>query len=236
MAQIFASDRGTHNPTPASTSKNDVRDTAPEQALAGVQAQADQSDATARLTQLQQKESAPLQLRQDEEEDLQMKPIQRMEDEEMLQGKAVGETLQRREDEEEDLMQGKAKSETLQRQEGSGAASDASANGGLPGPLQQGIEQLSGTDVSGVKVHYDSAEPAQVGAHAYAQGTDIHLAAGQEKHLPHEAWHVVQQKQGRVAPTMDMGGTPVNDDPALEAEADAMGAKASQLVSKDSDL
>jgi hypothetical protein len=24
---------------------------------------------------------------------------------------------------------------------------------------------------------------------------------GQEQHLPHEAWHVVQQKQGRVKPT-----------------------------------
>ena len=27
---------------------------------------------------------------------------------------------------------------------------------------------------------------------AYAQGSDIHLAPGQEQHLPHEAWHVVQ--------------------------------------------
>ncbi|MEM7041075.1 MAG: DUF4157 domain-containing protein [Bacteroidota bacterium] len=35
-------------------------------------------------------------------------------------------------------------------------------------------------------------------AHAYDQGTDIHIGPGQEKHLPHEAWHVVQQKQGRV--------------------------------------
>ena len=26
---------------------------------------------------------------------------------------------------------------------------------------------------------------------------DIHLGPGQEKHLPHEAWHVVQQKQGQ---------------------------------------
>jgi len=50
-------------------------------------------------------------------------------------------------------------------------------------------------------VHYNSDKPAQLQAHAYAQGTDIHLASGQEKHLPHEAWHVVQQKQGRVKPT-----------------------------------
>jgi len=49
-----------------------------------------------------------------------------------------------------------------------------------------------------VKVHSNSDKPAQINAHAYAQGTDIHPASGQEKHFPHEAWHVVQQKQGRV--------------------------------------
>ena len=43
--------------------------------------------------------------------------------------------------------------------------------------------------------------PNESEAHAYAQGTDIHIGPGQEKHLPHEAWHVVQQKQGRVKPT-----------------------------------
>jgi hypothetical protein len=45
--------------------------------------------------------------------------------------------------------------------------------------------------------------------------------------LPHEAWHVVQQAQGRVKPTMQMkDGVPVNDDKGLEHEADVMGAKA----------
>ena len=48
--------------------------------------------------------------------------------------------------------------------------------------------------------------PAQLQAHAFAQGADIHMAPGQEKHLPHEAWHVVQQKQGRVKPTVQMKG------------------------------
>ena len=61
----------------------------------------------------------------------------------------------------------------------------------------------------------------------YAQGTDIHVAPGQERHLPHEAWHVVQQAQGRVTPTTQLEqGTPVNDDDTLEREADVMGAKA----------
>jgi len=31
---------------------------------------------------------------------------------------------------------------------------------------------------------------------AYADGSDIHLAPGKERHLGHELAHVVQQKQG----------------------------------------
>lgn len=81
-----------------------------------------------------------------------------------------------------------------------------------------------------VKVHYNSDKPAQIQAFAYAQGTDIHVAPGQEKHLPHEAWHVVQQKQGRVQQTVQMkGGIAVNDDKGLESEADVMGTKAFQF-------
>jgi len=81
-----------------------------------------------------------------------------------------------------------------------------------------------------VKVHYNSDKPAQLQAHAYAQGSDIHIASGQEKHLAHEAWHVVQQKQGRVKPTLQMKGkVNVNDDTGLEKEADQMGAKAMQM-------
>lgn len=100
-------------------------------------------------------------------------------------------------------------------------------NTGLPDNLKSGIENLSGYSMDDVNVHYNSNKPAQLQAHAYAQGTDIHLGAGQEKHLPHEAWHVVQQKQGRVKPTIQMKGkVNVNDDKGLEREADVMGAKA----------
>ncbi len=102
-----------------------------------------------------------------------------------------------------------------------------SSQTGLPEHLKSGVEQLSGISMDDVQVHYNSAKPAQLQAHAYAEGTDIHLASGQEEHLPHEAWHVVQQKQGRVKPTVQMkGGQPVNDDVHLEREADVMGAKA----------
>ncbi len=100
---------------------------------------------------------------------------------------------------------------------------------GLPDGMKSGIENLSGLPMDDVKVHYNSSQPAQLNAHAYAQGTDIHVAPGQEKHLAHEAWHVVQQKQGRVKPTMQMKGkVNVNDDRGLEKEADVMGAKALQ--------
>jgi hypothetical protein len=103
-------------------------------------------------------------------------------------------------------------------------------NTGLPENLKSGVEQLSGFAMDDVKVHYNSSQPAQLNALAYAQGTDIHVAPGQEKHLPHEAWHVAQQKQGRVQPTMQMKqGVAVNDDPGLENEADVMGAKAVQM-------
>lgn len=98
---------------------------------------------------------------------------------------------------------------------------------GLPDQLKSGIENMSGYDMSDVNVHYNSAQPAQLNALAYAQGTNIHVAPGQEKHLPHEAWHVVQQKQGRVKPTIQMKqGVGVNDDAGLEQEADIMGMKA----------
>ena len=103
---------------------------------------------------------------------------------------------------------------------------------GLPDNLKSGVENLSGHSLDDVKVHYNSAKPASLQAHAYAQGTDIHVAPGQEKHLPHEAWHVAQQKQGRVQPTRQLKeNTAINDDMNLENEADVMGAKAIQLKS-----
>lgn len=98
---------------------------------------------------------------------------------------------------------------------------------GMPDQLKSGVESLSGMSMDHVKVHYNSSQPAQLNALAYAQGSDIHIGPGQEKHLPHEAWHVVQQAQGRVQPTRQMkAAVPVNDDPGLEHEADVMGAKA----------
>lgn len=105
---------------------------------------------------------------------------------------------------------------------------------GLPDNLKAGIENLSGYSMDDVKVHYNSSQPATLQAHAYAQGTDIHVAPGQERHVPHEAWHVVQQKQGRVKPTRQLKGkTNINDDAGLEHEADLMGTKALQTKTDD---
>lgn len=140
--------------------------------------------------------------------------LQRMDDEE-LQGK-FADSVQRMEEEE---LQGKFAA-PVQRETAS------STQGGLPGNLQTGIESLSGHDMSDVQVHYNSSKPAEVGALAYTQGSSIHVGPGQEQHLPHEAWHTVQQRQGRVQPTGTVAGLPLNDDAGLEHEADVMGARA----------
>lgn len=91
---------------------------------------------------------------------------------------------------------------------------------GLPDTLKAGVERLSGLSLDDVHVHYNSSKPAQVQALAYTQGTEIHVGPGQERHLAHEAWHVVQQKQGRVKPTLQAKGVKINDDDGLEREAD----------------
>lgn len=104
---------------------------------------------------------------------------------------------------------------------------------GLPDTLKAGVEQLSGLSLDHVKVHYNSSRPAQLNAFAYAQGSEIHVAPGQEKHLPHEAWHIVQQAQGRVKPTRQMKtGVPINDESHLEKEADTMGQRASRVLTE----
>jgi hypothetical protein len=128
----------------------------------------------------------------------------------LIQGKF--ETVQKKEKDEEDKIIQKKSNET-----------------GLPDNLKSGVENLSGISMDNVKVHYNSDKPAQLNALAYTQGTEIHVAPNQEKHVPHEAWHVVQQAQGRVPVTMQLKGVAINDNPGLEQEADRMGAMASSL-------
>lgn len=107
---------------------------------------------------------------------------------------------------------------------------------GIPDDVKQRMEDSFNTDFSGVRVHPDSSSAPEVGALAYTQGTDIHFAPGQFKPdtsagqqlLGHELAHVVQQAEGRVQPTTEIGGMPVNDNEALEHEADVLGAKAAR--------
>lgn len=104
---------------------------------------------------------------------------------------------------------------------------------GLPDDLKNGIETISGLSMEKVRVNYNSDKPAKIGASAYTQGTEIYVGPGQDKHLPHEAWHVVQQAQGRVQPTMRMSGVQINNDAGLETEADIMGDRAERITSMD---
>ncbi len=118
-------------------------------------------------------------------------------------------------------------------QASSRAALQPPAETGLPAGLRSAVESLSGVSLEGVEVHYNSPRPGQIDALAYTQGSQIFLGPGQEKHLPHEAWHVVQQTRGRVRPTLFLqGGLQANHEPSLEHEAEHMGARAAQMQSR----
>ena len=125
--------------------------------------------------------------------------------------------LQRVGEDEEDALQGKFE-QPLQREEDDEAMQgkfeepvQKKNETGMPDNLKAGIEDLSGFAMDDVRVHYNSDKPAT------------------EQHLPHEAWHVAQQMAGRVEPTTEMGGLPVNDNVGLEHEADVMGARANSI-------
>ncbi len=126
--------------------------------------------------------------------------------------------------EDEDLMQGSFH-HPVQREQSGGS--------GVTGSVMSRMENAFQADFSDVKVHPNSAKAPEVGAVAYTQGTDIHFAPGQFKPdtsqgrqlLGHELTHVVQQREGKVQPTTEVGGLPVNDNPSFEKEADDMGKK-----------
>jgi hypothetical protein len=88
-------------------------------------------------------------------------------------------------------------------------------------------------DFSTVRVH-EGDEAAAMGAVAYTQGADVHFSRGQyapdsrsgQELIGHELAHIVQQSEGRVPATRQFKGVDLNDDSALEHEADAWGARA----------
>lgn len=173
-----------------------------------------------------------------EEEELQLKadPAQRMampEDEEELQLKADPAQRMGMPGDEEEL-QLKADPAIAPVQRSSGGANK------MPENVQAKMESAFQTDFSDVNIHVGS-QASDVGALAYAQGNDIHFAQGKfdpqsqsgQELLGHELAHVVQQRQGRVQPTTEVGGLPVNDDPVLENEADQLGRAVAQTKLED---
>lgn len=106
----------------------------------------------------------------------------------------------------------------------------------IPTTTRSKMESAFNTSFANVKVHEGNHVDA-VGAIAYTQGNHIHFAPGRfnpetssgQALLGHELAHVVQQRQGRVQPTRQVNGLPVNDQSALEQEADTLGQKAAQM-------
>ncbi|MEI7025313.1 eCIS core domain-containing protein [Paenibacillus sp. y28] len=113
---------------------------------------------------------------------------------------------------------------------------------GMSPEVQGKMEKAFNSDFSGVKIH-EGSDASEIGALAYTQGSDIHFAPGRyqpntqsgQELLGHELAHVVQQRQGRVRPTTQAKGIPINDDAALEKEADQLGSKAARMNYKPED-
>jgi len=107
---------------------------------------------------------------------------------------------------------------------------------GLPEGLRARMEGSFGTDFGGVQIHAESSQAAALGAEAFAYGDALHFAPGRfqpetqagQALVGHELAHVVQQRAGRVAASAQARGVAINQDPALEREADEQGARAAR--------
>lgn len=115
------------------------------------------------------------------------------------------------------------------------AAATSDAGAPLPDATRAEMERAFQADFSSVRIHQGEQAP-QVGALAYTQGEHVYFAPGQfapgttagKELLGHELTHVIQQRGGRVAATTQAKGVAINDDRGLEAEADALGARAAR--------
>lgn len=99
-------------------------------------------------------------------------------------------------------------------------------NTGIPDNMKKRFEAFSSFSFDDVRVYYNSEKPATINAHAYTKGTQVYIAPGQDKRLPHELGHVVQQKKGIIPATTKINNISINDDAYLEKEADDIGNKA----------
>ena len=120
---------------------------------------------------------------------------------------------------------------------GEGAGPPPSGGGGaaLPPDVRVRMEAALGANFAAVRVHQGSYAQS-IGALGFTRGTDIFFAPGRFdpaspqglELIGHELAHVKQQAEGRVPANAEIGGAPANDDPALEREADELGAKAAR--------
>jgi len=114
--------------------------------------------------------------------------------------------------------------------------SASSASERMPSLVQRKMESSFGEDFSDVTIHKDSPQSKELNAHAFTKGNAIHFAPGMynpesqdgQELLGHELTHVVQQREGRVRPTVQKKGVGINNDEGLEKEADEMGEMAAK--------
>ena len=171
---------------------------------------------------------AQLQEMPEEEEEMQMKQnpaqLQEMsEEEEEVQMKQNPAQL------EEEEMQ--MKQDTNQTQQNHVAETSQS----LPSNVKNQMESNLQADFSSVKIK-ESEKATQAGALAYTQGDEITFAPGKfqphnqdgQELLGHELTHVLQQRSMNIPTTKQQKGLSINDDPALENQADQMGKLAAQ--------
>ena len=187
--------------------------------------------------EMQMKHDPSLQ-RAGEEDEMQMKhdpSLQRAEEEEEELQAKHDPSLQRAGEEEEELQ---AKHDTTPQVglEGGpvGADIEGRINGmrgggsSVPDGIRTQMEQATGTDLSGVRVHQDRESDTlnrQLTAKAFTTGNDIFLrsdaSSGDSRLMGHELAHVVQQSSGRTAAGGNGMSAGAANDP-LEHEADQL--------------
>ncbi|MDH3317979.1 MAG: DUF4157 domain-containing protein, partial [Gammaproteobacteria bacterium] len=144
---------------------------------------------------------------EEEEEEVQPKLLQRQaedqEEEEEVQPRLIQRRANRRQTEDEPEVQA---SGSVRSAAASRAVSHPSSGSPIRPDVRSVLESGMGADLSGVRVHQDSAAheaAASIGAKAFTHKSHIWLGAGQSQsdmHLmAHEATHVVQQGGGRRA-------------------------------------
>jgi len=133
--------------------------------------------------------------------------------------------------------QGKEEEEIQKKNNPSCSSETVSQSNGIkasmPNDVQAKMENSFGTSFSNVNIHQNDNSAVRMGALAFARGNNVHFAPGQyspntskgQELLGHELSHVVQQRSGRVKPTTQGKGIPVNDSPCIGTRSGCNGQK-----------